>query len=752
MQTDNGLEARLRLDAAAINEAAVPDAGFHQRIMVRVTASTAAAMPAPRRFRMPSQLAFAVGLALVALGLGYAFSRLSANRPAYRNTVAPALAGMNMVADPARGNVVIFGGGGNDPTQPSADTWTWDGSSWTRLQPRTSPPARSEFSMAYDAARGNVVIFGGMGRANGAAPPPNLNDTWIWDGSNWKQAHSPVEPPATNGAAMVYDPSLRLTVLLDGGFTWIWNGTAWSQGLPGPPGKGAGPMEYDPASGTIVLLTLNRASAPPTIATWHFDGKAWSQQAGADIAASWSPIRLAEDPLSGSLMGVDGLGRTWSWDSSKWTVLNVKKVTAGAGAALTYDPIRHLVLIFGGQRQDSRAVSDLSVWDGNTWTSLPGGQVLPTYAPAPQSTAPALSLTASSAQADWLIRRPSRLKGPANGLFESTDGGRTWQLRLEFGGIYDGTSWSPSGLEGVVWTIDMGSPSCSDGRTCTGPTETLTVYATTDGGRHWNAHAATTWPATSVSFRGVEGWAISRGEPPTLYHTGDAGATWTAAGPAPSGGLPSHTFGVGDNPLQFASSQRGWYATGQAGTPGNSGLLMTTDGGRTWAAQPVQPPAGFTESQMMLGFPQILGDGNLLLPAFIGRETDPNNFSVSRWYVYSSADGGATWTSPQLLQGPNGVRPTGQEFEDSFLDAQHWWFTAIDQRSAGEPVPQAAPAVGRTTDGGRTWQIFKSPTIIQLEFSDPQRGWALAVSGPDNTNVLLRTTDGGAHWQTAKIP
>jgi photosystem II stability/assembly factor-like uncharacterized protein len=155
---------------------------------------------------------------------------------------------------------------------------------------------------------------------------------------------------------------------------------------------------------------------------------------------------------------------------------------------------------------------------------------------------------------------------------------------------------------------------------------------------------------------------------------------------------------------------------------------------------------------MMLGFPQILSDGNLLLPAFIGRQTDPNNFSVSRWYVYSTTDGGATWTNPQLLQGPNGVRPTGQEFEDSFLDAQHWWFTAIDQRSAGEPVPQAAPAVGRTTDGGRTWQIFKSPTIIQLEFSDPHRGWALAVSGADNTNVLLRTTDGGAHWQTAKIP
>jgi hypothetical protein len=39
---------------------------------------------------------------------------------------------------------------------------------WTRQFPTTSPPARSVAAMAYDAATGNVVLFGGS------------RDTWIW--------------------------------------------------------------------------------------------------------------------------------------------------------------------------------------------------------------------------------------------------------------------------------------------------------------------------------------------------------------------------------------------------------------------------------------------------------------------------------------------------------------------------------------------------------------------------------------------
>lgn len=45
---------------------------------------------------------------------------------------------------------------------------------WTRQAPATSPPALSGQPMAYDAATGNVVLFGGV----------NPNNTFV-DGGTW---------------------------------------------------------------------------------------------------------------------------------------------------------------------------------------------------------------------------------------------------------------------------------------------------------------------------------------------------------------------------------------------------------------------------------------------------------------------------------------------------------------------------------------------------------------------------------------
>jgi len=60
----------------------------------------------------------------------------------------------------AMGNVVLFGDD-NINSNPLNNTWTWNGTTWTQLFPAASPPARSDASMVYDPAEGNVVLFGG---------------------------------------------------------------------------------------------------------------------------------------------------------------------------------------------------------------------------------------------------------------------------------------------------------------------------------------------------------------------------------------------------------------------------------------------------------------------------------------------------------------------------------------------------------------------------------------------------------------
>ena len=67
-----------------------------------------------------------------------------------------------MAYDAATGTIVLFGGN-NANSPPVGDTWTWDGSTWTKQAPATSPSAREVASMAYDAATGTIVLFGGVG-------------------------------------------------------------------------------------------------------------------------------------------------------------------------------------------------------------------------------------------------------------------------------------------------------------------------------------------------------------------------------------------------------------------------------------------------------------------------------------------------------------------------------------------------------------------------------------------------------------
>jgi hypothetical protein len=44
------------------------------------------------------------------------------------------------------------------------------------------PSRRSAYSMAYDARRHRVVLYGGSDSAF-----TRLSDTWEWDGKNWRQ-------------------------------------------------------------------------------------------------------------------------------------------------------------------------------------------------------------------------------------------------------------------------------------------------------------------------------------------------------------------------------------------------------------------------------------------------------------------------------------------------------------------------------------------------------------------------------------
>jgi hypothetical protein len=98
----------------------------------------------------------------------------------HRSVVTPPTRSLVQTAtDDRTGTIVMFGGVGHN------DTWTWNGKRWTQQDPERSPSQRSSTGpmpgMAYDAANGEVVVFGGIDVTTNVP----LNDTWTWNGEDW---------------------------------------------------------------------------------------------------------------------------------------------------------------------------------------------------------------------------------------------------------------------------------------------------------------------------------------------------------------------------------------------------------------------------------------------------------------------------------------------------------------------------------------------------------------------------------------
>ena len=111
---------------------------------------------------------------------------------------------------------------------PFIDLFRSNGVAWRELS-ATGPGARVSSGIAYDSARQEVVLFGGMGTSL-----THTGDTWLWNGSEWRDAK--VEGPAARGMGyMAYDRGREVTVLFGGRLrfpndaadTWEWNGTGW---------------------------------------------------------------------------------------------------------------------------------------------------------------------------------------------------------------------------------------------------------------------------------------------------------------------------------------------------------------------------------------------------------------------------------------------------------------------------------------------------------------------------------------------
>jgi photosystem II stability/assembly factor-like uncharacterized protein len=201
--------------------------------------------------------------------------------------------------------------------------------------------------------------------------------------------------------------------------------------------------------------------------------------------------------------------------------------------------------------------------------------------------------------------------------------------------------------------------------------------------------------------------------------TTDGGATWT---PGWMGSDSSLAF----SNICALSSTEAWVAMHHRDLSPGGGLFHTTDGGVTWS----QSNAGTIFDSN--SFPNFVHFKNTLEGVAVG---DANG---GYFEIYTTTDGGNTWTRTPQASIPNFVAGGGYGWFDGYavLGDTIWFGTA-----GGEMY--------KSTDFGLTWSVSTvSPagyTVYEIAFNDDGQHGLTHVRSSSAT-FLFATSDGGATW------
>lgn len=230
------------------------------------------------------------------------------------------------------------------------------------------------------------------------------------------------------------------------------------------------------------------------------------------------------------------------------------------------------------------------------------------------------------------LQRPDLSVG--NGMYKSTDAGKTWQhLGLSDGQQIGGISIDPTN-ENRVFVAVLGHPY--------GPNTERGVYRTTDGGKTWDkvlykdentGAIQVTIDPNNANIIYADLWAGRQGPwengawngtESGLFKSIDGGNTWEKL----TTGLPTVAQGLGRIGFCIApSDSKRLYATVDA-TGDNGGIYRSDDAGETW--------------KNMNADGRFWGRGT----DFAEVKTDPMNADIvytANVVVWKSMDGGKTW-------------------------------------------------------------------------------------------------------------
>jgi len=286
--------------------------------------------------------------------------------------------------DPVNNVIWLLGGTTDDLFLE--DLWRYQNGQWTLIKADNAPASCITPNGVYDTDRHRSVFV------------CSSSDVYEWDGKTW--AHTNItdtkkKPPVRRFSAMVYDQTLKKTVLY-GGFedpayndqTWTWDGTAWTQQKNNPaPSRSLASMWYDPIlkktilyGGIGRLTTLDRITRYADM--WSFDGAGWTDMKITATPGARYGAQAQVDPRTGHTVLFGGLkvntdaamvqtqvyaADTWEWDGTAWKqIATAAAPPARENGEIAWDPSRQTLSLLGGW--SGHLMSDLWDYNGSTWS------------------------------------------------------------------------------------------------------------------------------------------------------------------------------------------------------------------------------------------------------------------------------------------------------------------------------------------------------------------------------------------------
>ena len=244
----------------------------------------------------------------------------------------------------APGTVLLFGGYTGDRFT-YGDSWSFDGTAWTPLDPATAPPARAGAVATHDPGSGLIVLFGGAERPTVAELP--TDDTWVSadGGRNWTlREPDPAPRPKSEGhptlfeLALVHDVDSDRSILLIGGDeAWAYDADTDTWERRADPGLEADFMvaaAYDARLDRVVTHGGGPTSLSDATWLYDYDSDRWDRVATetspgpiGDHAMAYDPVTERTYLFGGAvdLLPLDGVGdvsaELWMFDGVAWTRL-----------------------------------------------------------------------------------------------------------------------------------------------------------------------------------------------------------------------------------------------------------------------------------------------------------------------------------------------------------------------------------------------------------------------------------------------